>query len=74
MNGSVLGINLALGFCPLRLVSGGGLMLSSSNSAATVAGRIDPITTEVIITTSAIVSSRLLSFGERRVNFVSCAD
>jgi hypothetical protein len=36
-------------------VSGGGLMLSNSNEAATLGGRIDPITTEVIITTSAII-------------------
>ena len=37
-------------------VSGGGLMLSNSNEAATLGGRIDPITTEVIITTSAIIN------------------
>lgn len=41
-------------------MSGGGIMLLSSNSATTLGGRIDPITTEVIITTSAIANLRLL--------------
>ena len=44
-------------------MSGGGITLSSSNSATTLGGRIDPITTGVIIITSATVNPSFLILG-----------
>ena len=52
------GINLLLSS---STVSGGGFTLSSSNSATTLEGRIDPDNTEVLTITSAIVNLELLS-------------
>ena len=51
-------------------MSGGGFMLLSSNSATTLGGRSDPITTGVIIITSAVIRSEGFDSEVRCVNFV----
>ena len=44
-------------------VSGGGITLLSSNSVTTLGGRNDPVNTEVLTITRAIVNPGLLSLG-----------